>query len=312
MNFNQLKYIIAVDKFKNFNRAAIECEIAQSTLSREVQRLEKEHDIIIFDRSRQPVVPTLKGEELIQMAKEILKLKRRFVAIAETKKNEVSGSINLAIAEILAPYITPVFINSITKKYPKLKINIMELSDRKIEDDLSSEAIDAAIMVAPSLSHDYHQQFLFKESLILYSSDHQSLKKNRENNSFNFNSITLHEDIKELLLKMNDDTITKCINEEVNVTYAKGNLETIRNVIDYNKGSTLLPKLSLLYMRPDVMNKVYTFSESSHELKINLITSRGFHKKRITKILSNEIKDNIKRVNGLYAYFKPMRSCVPS
>ena len=41
MNFNQLKYIVAVDKHRNFARAADECEIAQSTLSKEIQRLKK-------------------------------------------------------------------------------------------------------------------------------------------------------------------------------------------------------------------------------------------------------------------------------
>ena len=89
MNFQQLSYIIAVEEFKNFNRAALACDVAQSTLSKEIQRLEKEHDIVIFDRTRNPVVPTLKGIDLINKAKEILLLRKDFIQIAKKKQNEV-------------------------------------------------------------------------------------------------------------------------------------------------------------------------------------------------------------------------------
>ncbi|MCZ2458989.1 MAG: LysR family transcriptional regulator [Chitinophagales bacterium] len=86
MNFNQLKYIVAVDRYRNFARAADECGIAQSTLSKEIQRLEKEFGIMIFDRSRFPVTPTMKGEDLIRQAQVILSEHKRFVDIAEKKK----------------------------------------------------------------------------------------------------------------------------------------------------------------------------------------------------------------------------------
>ena len=86
MNFNQLKYIIAVDKHKNFRRASIECQVAQSTLSKEIQRLEREFDVIIFDRSRNPVVPTLKGIDIIKKAKEIRFHQGEFTRLAVKKK----------------------------------------------------------------------------------------------------------------------------------------------------------------------------------------------------------------------------------
>lgn len=117
MNFRQLEYIIAVDRYRNFKRAAIACDVAQSTLSKEIQRIEKEFDIIIFDRSRQPVVPTLKGLDIIVKAKEIRFQQKEFIQLALASKNEISGQINLAITEILSPYITPIFIKMISEKY---------------------------------------------------------------------------------------------------------------------------------------------------------------------------------------------------
>ncbi len=78
MNFQQLQYIIAVEEFKNFSRAAFACDVAQSTLSKEIQRLEQEYDVIIFDRTRNPVVPTLKGLDLLKKSREILAGKKEF------------------------------------------------------------------------------------------------------------------------------------------------------------------------------------------------------------------------------------------
>lgn len=118
MNFNQLRYIIAVNQERNFSRAADECGIAQSTLSREIQRLEKEFGIMIFDRSRVPVVPTMKGVELIRQAKLIIREHDQFVAIAEKRDNNPSGDFRLGILPTLAPYMLPLFIPKIAKSIP--------------------------------------------------------------------------------------------------------------------------------------------------------------------------------------------------
>jgi LysR family hydrogen peroxide-inducible transcriptional activator len=92
MNFNQLEYIVSVDRHRNFAKAADECDIAQSTLSREIQRLEKEFKIMIFDRSRHPVVPTLKGIDLINQAKKFLK--NRNILSASLHKRIISQAAN--------------------------------------------------------------------------------------------------------------------------------------------------------------------------------------------------------------------------
>ncbi|MEM9935571.1 MAG: LysR family transcriptional regulator [Bacteroidota bacterium] len=294
MNFRQLEYIIAVDKHRNFNRAAIECNVAQSTLSMEIQRLERKFDIIIFDRSRTPVVPTLKGKDLIQKAKEIRVQQRLFEQIALERENEVSGMLHLAIAEIIAPYIAPIFIKSISKKYPKLDIKIYELSDRRIEDFLFNEEIDAALMIAPSLTHGYYEQKLYEEELCLYattklSDDTRSLPIS----SIDFNSVMLHEDMRDILVRQVDSLGSKSseLLEKRTIKYVKGNLETLRNIINLNGGSMLLPKISLGFLSQENLEKVYFIQEKKLKLPVSLVTSRGFEKKRIIKRLTQDISD---------------------
>jgi len=294
MNFRQLEYIIAVERYRNFKRAAIACDVAQSTLSKEIQRLEKEFDIIIFDRSRQPVLPTLKGLDLIRKGKEIRFQQKEFIEMALEKKNEISGQINLAITEILAPYITPLLIKKIAKKYPKLEIKILELSDRRIEDYLINEQVDAAVMINPSLTHGYYEQKLYKEKLCVYS----TALKNKQNNlisliDINFNEILLHEDLRDLLLHQIKDLGSQCSETLKNnkIKYLKGNLETLKNIIDLNGGTMFIPKIAAMYMSKKDRTQLFTFKENTLELDVNLVSTRGFEKKRIIKQLVNELSN---------------------
>ena len=293
MNFQQLNYIIAVEEFKNFNRAALACDVAQSTLSKEIQRLEKEYDIVIFDRTRNPVVPTLKGIDLINKAKEILLLKKDFIQIAKKKKNEVSGYMTLAITEILAPYIAPLFLNNLADKYPNLELKILELSDRRIEDLLGSEEVDAAIMIAPDLSHDYFERKLFKEEILLYSTEEIEQFNNSkvDINQLNFNSMFIHEDLKVILKRQIKEVFDKSpFNSKNNIKYLKGNLETIRNIIFLNGGRMLIPKMALPYLSSGGNTHfTYPFTSNTPKLDVSLISTRGFEKNRIIKRLITEL-----------------------
>jgi len=294
MNFRQLEYIIAVEKHRNFKRASIECDVAQSTLSKEIQRLEKEFDIIIFDRSRTPVVPTLKGIDIIKKAKEIRFQQKEFKQLALNKKNEISGQINLAIAEILAPYLAPIFIKSITKKYPKLEIKILELSDRRIEDYLINEEVDAAVMIDPSLTHGYYEQKLYTEELCIYSSELSSnLNHSISLAEINLNEVLLHEDLRESLVNQLKDIGSQSSEKlkKNNIQYLKGNLETLKNIIDVNGGTMFLPKIAATYVSPKNQNRLFSLTEKKIQLNVSLVSTRGFEKKRILKQLVNDLSN---------------------
>ena len=301
MNFQQLSYIIAVEEFKNFNRAALACDVAQSTLSKEIQRLEKEHDIVIFDRTRNPVVPTLKGIDLINKAREILLQRKEFIQIAKKRKNEVSGYMTLAITEILAPYIAPLFLNNLANKYPNLELKILELSDRRIEDLLGSEEVDAAIMIAPDLSHDYFERKLFKEEILVYSMEeiNEFNDSDIDINELDTSSMFIHEDLKLILKRQvklfsaNSPKGTKN-----NIKYLKGNLETIRNIIFLNGGKMLIPKMALPYLNSSgKKHYTYPLTSDTPKLDVSLISTRGFEKNRFIKRLITELLATASNIN---------------
>src|ERR1700741_1910313 len=97
MNFQQLEYIIAVDTHRHFARAAEACFVTQPTLSMMIQKLEEELDVKIFDRSKQPILPTEAGVEIIRQAKTIIREASRMKELTSELKGTVQGELRLGI-----------------------------------------------------------------------------------------------------------------------------------------------------------------------------------------------------------------------
>src|SRR5580704_18999211 len=104
MTFTQLEYIVAVDTYRHFAAAAGHCYVTQPTLSMQVHKLEKELGLKIFDRSKQPVIPTEAGRAVIDQARKILAEKQQISEIIQAKKGILTGELRIGIIPTLAPY----------------------------------------------------------------------------------------------------------------------------------------------------------------------------------------------------------------
>ena len=72
MTIQQLEYLLAVDAFRHFAKAAKHCKVTQPTLSMMLQKLEDELGVKLLDRSTQPISPTPTGEKVIAQARKVL------------------------------------------------------------------------------------------------------------------------------------------------------------------------------------------------------------------------------------------------
>src|SRR6202007_3396228 len=120
MNLQQLEYIIAVDQYRHFVTAAEKSFVTQATLSMMIKKLEDELDVKIFDRTKQPVVPTEIGEKLIRQARIIISESKKLREIIKTEAKEISGELRVGIIPTIAPQLLPLFLSSFLKKYPKV------------------------------------------------------------------------------------------------------------------------------------------------------------------------------------------------
>lgn len=297
MNFHQLQYIVAVERHRNFSRAAEACGIAQSTLSREIQRLEQEFDIIIFDRTRHPVAPTMKGVDLIEQAKRILREEEGFISIAEQKENRPSGHFRLGVLASLAPYLIPLFTDSISKKYPELNLEIFEVTTEEMISNLEMEKLDGAISIRPFPKDGFYETPLFEEEFVLYvDRNHQlSTVTDIHWNDIPLDELLLPEGMKTYFLHPNQDLLHS---EEMkskleSIRYQNASLETIRKIIDRNGGLTLIPQLACLYMGERRLEMVRSIKDPILSRTICFVAPRGFQKTRLSKVILKEIIESI-------------------
>lgn len=297
MNFHQLKYIISVEKHRNFSRAAEECQIAQSTLSREIQRLEQEFNIIIFDRTRHPVAPTMKGIDLIEQAKVILNEEQLFVSIAQQRENRPSGTFRLGVLANLAPYLIPLFASRITKKYPELNLEIFEMGTAKMLDDFETDMLDGAISILPFPKEGFYETPLFEEEFVLYAGrDHKlSGQATLDWLDIPLEELILPEDMKAYFLEQKPLFFsTQLPNKHLkNIRFQNGSPETIRKIIDRNGGLTLIPQLACIYMGKRRLEMVHSIKDPVLSRTISFVIPRGFQKTRLSKVIFTEIIKSI-------------------
>src|ERR1700753_301574 len=170
MTFIQLEYIVAVDTYRHFATAASHCFVTQPTLSMQVQKLEEELGLKIFDRSKQPVIPTEAGREIIEQARRILGEKQIIGEIVQAKKGVLTGELRIGIIPTLAPYLLPLFVQHFTAKYPQIKLVVNEMTTELVVARLREGRIDVGILVTPLQEMGIREHVLFYEELLVYVS----------------------------------------------------------------------------------------------------------------------------------------------
>ena len=86
MTITQLQYVLAVAEHKNFTLAAQKCFVTQPTLSMQIQKVEEELDIQLFDRSKKPIQLTTIGQKIVNQAKNIVMKQTAFKILYSKKR----------------------------------------------------------------------------------------------------------------------------------------------------------------------------------------------------------------------------------
>lgn len=168
ITLTQLEYIVEVAKKQSFGLAAQSCFVTQPTISMQINKLEEELGVILFDRSKKPVQLTPIGRKIIQQARLALQEVSRIEELVHIEKGEVEGELKLGVIPTLAPYLLPLFLETFVKKYPKVDLIIEELQTQSIIDKLKEDSLDAGILVTPLNIKGIAEKHLFYEPFIVY------------------------------------------------------------------------------------------------------------------------------------------------
>lgn len=301
MNLQQLDYIIAVDTFRHFAKAAEKSCVTQATLSMMIQKLETELGIKIFDRSRQPVTPTEIGKKIIEQARRIVSEAGRLKEIINLEKGEVAGELKIGIIPTLAPYLLPLFLKKFSDTYPRVKLNISEHTTTTIIQKLKSELLDAGILATPLNDNSIKEQPIFFEKYFLYVN-------NKEKGFDKQYVLPSNIDISRLWILeeghcmrsqiLNLCELKKAHSDEEKIHYEAGSIETLKNIVEKNFGITIIPELATFNLTNSQKKRLRYFKSPTPVREISIITHREFIKMRLIEVLKEMIltviPDNMK------------------
>lgn len=296
MNLQQLEYIIAVDNSRHFVKASGKCYITQATLSMMIKKLEVELSVKIFDRSRQPVVPTEIGKKIIAQAKIIIQESNRLHEIVKEEQGELNGELRIGIIPTLAPYLLPLFMNSFLNKYPLVRLKISELTTDDIIHKLEQHDLDAGLLSTPLNQPSLTEQPLFYEEFVVYAPAKEKLLKKKYvmAKDIDVNRLCLLEEGHCLRLQVFNFCELKNKEKQMHqLDFATGSIETLRKIVEANQGITILPFLALKDMTIKQKNNIRHFKSPAPVREIGLVTYRYFVKEKLIKGLKDEILKNI-------------------
>lgn len=297
MTITQLKYVLAVAEHQNFTKAAKNVFVTQPTLSMQIQKLEDELDILIFDRSQKPIQLTEVGKKLVTQARNIVNESNRMKDVVDQQKGFIGGEFVLGIIPTVMPTLLPMFLNTYIKKYPKVKLKIVELPTESIIESLVEGHLDAAIAATP-LNHDnIKERVLYYEPFMGYVPNQHPLasKSKLTPQDLDINDILLLEDghcFRDSVLKI---CKTQKTYEEEKFKLASGSFETLVKLANEGLGITLLPYLHTLDLnKNNSEGKILPFEDPSPAREVSLIYNKSELKIQIIDSLKDTIKAIIK------------------
>lgn len=277
MTITQLKYVLAVAEHQNFTKAAEKTFVTQPTLSMQIQKLEDELDIQIFDRSKKPIELTSVGKKIVNQARNIVNEADRMQDVVDQEKGFIGGEFKLGIIPTVMPTLLPMFLRNFTNKYPKVQLKIEELTTDEIITKITDGHLDAAIAATPLYNDGIKERVLYFEPFVGYipPSHRLSQKKHIDRPDLDIEDILLLEDGH----CFRDGVINLCQTAKLSsgdrFQLESGSFETLIKLCDEGLGMTLLPYLNTLDVSGDKKDNLRYFVEPPPAREVSIIYSKS-------------------------------------
>ena len=291
MTITQLHYVLAVAEYQNFTKAAEKCFVTQPTLSMQIQKLEDELDILIFDRSKKPIELTEVGKKLVKQAKNIVNESYRIQDIIDQEKGYVGGEFKLGIIPTVMPTLLPMFLKTFIKRYPKINLKIEELTTEEIISRINEGHLDAAIAATPLENETIKERVIYYEPFVGYIPESHRL--------FGVKELEIEQlDLEDMLLLEDGHcfrngviNLCKAFKDSSNESFQleSGSFETLTKLSNEGLGMTLLPYLHTLDINDRDKIKLRYFKEPSPAREVSIIYHQSELKMHIIDAIYNLI-----------------------
>lgn len=293
MTLAQLEYVVAIDSYRHFAKAAEHCHVAQPTLSMQVQKLERQLGVEIFDRTKQPVEPTDLGRQVVEQARIILQEAARMGEIIGQANGKVEGELRIGIIPTLSPYLLPRFVCRLVEAYPNLTLTFEELRTEEILDRIQNDRLDAGLVASHVDRPGLVEHALFEEPFVGYVSEREPFYGHA---NLGVDELRLDE-----LWLLNEghcfrDQVLQLCKEAQRATrgvrpvhFETGNLETLKRLVETSGGMTLLPALAAVELSAEEDRRVRPFRNPPPTRTVRAVRGRSYLKRAAISALRQEI-----------------------
>lgn len=295
MTITQLQYIMAVARYGSFTTAAEKCYVTQPTLSMQVQKLEDELGVQIFDRTRKPITLTPIGEKLISQVGRVISESTRIKDIVDEQKEDVVGEYRLGIIPSVMPTLLPLFLRTYTKRYPKLKLHIEELQTSSMIMALRGGQIDAGIAATPLREEAVVEHPLYDEPMLVFLNRDSAMRTEKVIDPTMITSEPL------LLLErghcFRNNVLSLCSESsamEQKFGLSTGNFQTLVELSKEGFGNTVLPYLNTLTLPEADREMLRDFISPTPSRQISLIHMQDSLRHKVNQSLITTIRGIIR------------------
>tara|TARA_B100001113_G_scaffold264978_1_gene219896 strand:- start:79 stop:1011 length:933 start_codon:yes stop_codon:yes gene_type:complete len=294
MTITQLKYTLAVAEHGNFTTASEKCFVTQPTLSMQVQKLEEELGVTIFNRSTKPLQVTEVGEKVLNQARKIIEESTRMNDVISEEKGIIGGTLKVGIIPTVTSTLLPLFLNIFTKKHKNVDLKIEEFNTETIVQKLEDNSIDCAIAATPLSNDKVIERPLYYEPFVAYVPKHHSLSGNKY---LEIDDLT-NGDL--LILQdghcFRNQVLNLCSLEDLNKQYElkSGSFETLINLSNNGPWMTIIPYLHSNNLSPKNIENIIPFQDPAPAREISMIYSKSQLKLPVINALMSNISSVIR------------------
>ncbi|MFM2385321.1 MAG: Morphology and auto-aggregation control protein [Bacteroidota bacterium] len=298
MTITQMEYTVAVGKHGSFITAAEKCNVTQPTLSMQIQKLEEELGVKIFDRNHHPIAVTDVGAQLIEQMKSALQETHKVFEIINDKKKENIGKLSVGILPSIAPTVLPKILRTFIKDFPDFELQLFEMHTEALIKRLKEDKLDIAIMSTPLGDKDLKETPLYFEPYVAYFSPGHPLLARR--------SVAANEISKSDLWTLNDEhcvafqAVQLCNDDgesnngpTASLKIQSGSVASVIKLVESNGGATILPELFLEDFLEDQLENVRFFDEPTPVREVSMVTSKYFVKNKLAQAFINHTLDHV-------------------
>ena len=177
MDIKQMHCFVELSKELNFSRASQNLHMSQPALSKNIQGMEKELKLMLFDRSTRHLQLPTEGEALLPHAKQLLRQMEDFMQVAEEQNQSHAGTIRFGLPPVIGSSFFPGLIAAFRKKHPEIELTIIEEGSRVVEESLLDGEVDLGVTILPSEPDPFEVTPVIEKKLKLVLPIHHPLSK---------------------------------------------------------------------------------------------------------------------------------------